>query len=116
MYRNSYNPSASFSQTHQSRIRGTSSSGFGARASLYPIGPTLAQPEFQGIQRGFSPSPYLNKAGIRPPSYETRYLTRTDGFTANPINYEERERSLILRNEKEIEEEERRREQLRLSY
>lgn len=92
MYRNSYNTGNSFSLTSQSRVRGTSTSGFGVRSPLYPIGPTIPQPQYQHIQRGFSPSPYLNKNNLRPPSYETRYLGQSDGFTMHEpsINYEDR--------------------------
>lgn len=38
-----------------------------ARSPLYPIGPTLTQPEFKPIQRGVSP--YVSRQGMMPPSY-----------------------------------------------
>lgn len=56
---NPYKTNAPF-QTHQSR------------SPLYPIGPTLTQPEFKPMQRGTSP--YVSRQGIMPPSYEQRYL------------------------------------------
>ena len=57
----------------------TVSSGFGVtsqqRTPLYPIGPSLPQPEFKSIQRGTSP--YISRQGLQPPSYEQRYHHQT---------------------------------------
>ena len=99
----------------------TASSGFGAtgglptRPPLYPIGPTLTQPEFKGIQRGASP--YVSRQGMLPPSYEQRHRHQassnfhqtvgTGGMGGGrtdmtKINYEDREKELIGRNETEI--------------
>lgn len=84
----------------------SASSGFGLtaaqRAPLYPIGPTLPQPEFKGIQRGTSP--YISRQGLQPPSYEQRYQQQTTSnfnqtsgslaggrrYDTTKINYEER--------------------------
>ena len=106
----------------------TASSGFGAtavpsRPPLYPIGPTLPQPEFKGIQRGTSP--YVSRQGLLPPSYEQRHRHQASsnfhqtvggmgGMGAGrtdltKISYEDREKELIGRNEAEIEEEHKRR-------
>jgi hypothetical protein len=38
-----------------------------SRSPLYPIGPTLTQPEFKPVQRGVSP--YVSRQGVMPPSY-----------------------------------------------
>ena len=87
-----------------------------SRAPLYPIGPTLTQPEFKPMQRGVSP--YASRQGLMPPSYEQRYLHQsTSNFLNNTnqvsmgkrydqtkVNFEERERDLIARNEAEIDE------------
>lgn len=87
-----------------------------SRAPLYPIGPTLTQPEFKPMQRGMSP--YASRQGMMPPSYEQRYLHQsTSNFLNNTnqvsmgkrydqskVNYEDRERELIARNEAEIDE------------
>lgn len=78
MNRNSYQTyAAGYNVASQSYK--TSSSGFGAttgqRAPLYPIGPTLPQPEFKVIQRGTSP--YVSRQGLQPPSYEQRYHHQT---------------------------------------
>ena len=78
------------------------------RAPLYPIGPTLAQPEFKPIQRGTSP--YVSRQGLMPPSYEQRHRHQTSsnfnqggGRTDHTqVYYEEREKDLISRNEAEI--------------
>jgi hypothetical protein len=65
-----------------------------------------------------------------PPSYEQRYLHQSTSNFMNAtnqksmgrqydpvkINYEEREREIIARNEAEIDEEHKRREQVRISY
>ena len=61
----------------------TSTSGFGGatlqRAPLYPIGPSLPQPEFKPIQRGTSP--YVSRQGLMPPSYDQRVRHQTStGF------------------------------------
>lgn len=63
MYRNNYNTQTGFSSAlpQHSQYRYTSTTGFGQRAPLYPIGPTLTQPEFKPMQRGLSPSPYLSR-------------------------------------------------------
>ena len=92
MYRNSYQTTSNFGmQPGNSQMRYTSSTGFGQRAPLYPIGPTLTQPQFQPIQRGVSPSPYLAREGIKPPSYDERYLRRAESFAGQSnISYEER--------------------------
>ena len=37
------------------------------RSPLYPIGPSLSQPDFKPVQRGVSP--YMSRQGIMPPSY-----------------------------------------------
>jgi hypothetical protein len=84
------------------------------RAPLYPIGPMLTQPETKTYQRGMSP--YVSRQGIHPPSYEQRYLTQNSMLRNNMssltlgdnnmtrINYEDREKQIIQRNETEIEE------------
>lgn len=65
------------------------------RAPLYPIGPTIPQPEFKPIQRGISP--YISRQGIVPPSYHQSYYQQTNsnlgnrgnlGFEGSKINYE----------------------------
>ena len=107
MYRNSFQTHTGFnSQSTQNQFRYTSSSGFGQRPPLYPIGPTLTQPEFKPMARPMSPSPYLhNREGIRPPSYEERFLKKAESMAGqNNISYEEREKRLIERNEREIQE------------
>ena len=88
MYRNSYQTHTSFNSQPHSQFRYTSTTGFGQRAPLYPIGPTLTQPEFKPMQRGVSPSPYLNREGMRPPSYEERFLRRAENMAGqNNISY-----------------------------
>lgn len=52
-----------------------------SRSPLYPIGPTLTQPEFKPIQRGVSP--YMSRQGMAPPSYEQRYLHQTSSLPNN---------------------------------
>jgi hypothetical protein len=130
MNRNSYQ---SFSGSHYSNANPykTTLGGFrepAARSPLYPIGPTLTQPEFKPLQRGVSP--YISRQGVMPPSYEQRYLHQSTSNFMNAtnqksmgrqydpvkINYEEREREIIARNEAEIDEEHKRREQIRISY
>lgn len=63
MYRSNYKTQQGFSsaQHYQPQYRQTEIGGFGQRMPLYPIGPTITQPEFRPIQRGVSPSPYLSK-------------------------------------------------------
>ena len=87
-----------------------------SRAPLYPIGPTLSQAEFKPMQRGVSP--YASRQGMMPPSYEQRYLHQSSSnflnntnqvsmgkrYDQTKVNYEERERDLIARNEAEIDE------------
>lgn len=63
-----------FNQSSQQRY--TSSNGFNQRSPLYPIGPTLTQPEFRPMTRGMSPSPYLNRQSMKPPSYEDWHLRK----------------------------------------
>jgi hypothetical protein len=128
MNRNSYQ---TYSGTYYQGSQKTGGSGFGStnpqRPPLYPIGPTLPQPEFKPVS--MAPSPYVSRQGMLPPSYEQRHrhqnttnFNQTAGslgggrFDMTKISYEERERDLISRNEAEIEEEHKRREQIRLSY
>lgn len=120
MNRNNYQTySGSFYNTANSYKSGFGATT-GARAPLYPIGPSLPQPEFKPIQRGTSP--YISRQGLIPPSYEQRHRHQTTtGFNQSSANmgerrydltklsYEERERDMIGRNEAEIEEEHRRR-------
>ena len=58
----------------RSNIIGGTGGAFYPRAPLYPIGPTITQPNFKVMTRGHSPSPYLQNVNIKPPSYEQRYL------------------------------------------
>ncbi len=37
------------------------------------------------MQRGISPSPYLGREGMKPPSYENKYLPRAESM-AGQIN------------------------------
>ena len=117
MFHNSYQKTnSSFAQNPYSI---TSPSGFGhSRSPLYPVGPTLPRPEFKPVQtRGLSPSPYLNRQGMQPPSYEEKYLKRAETMAGQMnVSFEERERRLIEQNEQEIQEEAKRREQIRRSY
>ena len=100
MNRNSYQ---SYSGTYYNGgANKTASSGLGGtnaqRSPLYPIGPTLTQPEFKPIQRGTSP--YLSRQGLMPPSYDQRHRHQTatgfnqtageNHFDTTKINYEDR--------------------------
>lgn len=110
-----YPPQAAKSATSHFRA---SASGFSqSRTPLYPIGPTLTQPEFKPMARGASP--YLSRQTLRPPSYEQRYLPQAQGARgqeATRMDYELREKEIIARSEQEIEEEHKRRDQMRVSY
>jgi hypothetical protein len=65
------------------------------RSPLYPIGPSLSQPEFKPIQRGVSP--YISRQGLAPPSYQQSYYQQSSsnfvnrgslGLEGSKINYE----------------------------
>ena len=54
---------------------------------------------------------------MQPPSYEEKYLKRAETMAGQMnVSFEERERRLIEQNEQEIQEEAKRREQIRCSY
>ena len=109
MYRNSYGNNYSSGSIGKETWKksggfaGRDSSYTGTRSPLYPIGPSLTQPGFTPVNRGFSPSPYLKHHDVKPPSYQQRYL-KTEVANENRLTTQEREKKLIERNEFEIEE------------
>lgn len=96
MNRNSYQTysAGQFAATNKSYKMATGNIA-NQRAPLYPVGPTLPQPEFKPIQRGVSP--YISRQGLAPPSYQQSYYQQSTsnlgnrgslGFEGSKINYE----------------------------
>ena len=53
------------SMKRSNHFGGTGTSFNASRSPLYPIGPTLTQPAFKPMNKGFIPSPYLPKSGSK---------------------------------------------------